>query len=73
MTRNVATCGANDPIGSILKRMTNGKFRHMPVLENDRVIGLVSIGDIGKRHMEVLLDHVRQHAEYLDEIGLMKH
>jgi CBS domain-containing protein len=72
MTRNVSTCGVNDTVSSILKRMTTGKFRHMPVLDNDLLVGLVSIGDIGKQQMEILHDHVRQLDEYIDHISLMK-
>ena len=45
MTRNVSTCDVNDSISSVMDRMTKGKFRHMPVLDNDRLAGLVSIGD----------------------------
>jgi len=72
MTRDVSTCGVNDSTASILKRMTTGKFRHMPVLDNHRLVGLVSIGDIGKQHMETLLNHVHQLDEYIDQISLMK-
>jgi CBS domain-containing protein len=72
MTRNVSTCGVNDTVSSILKRMTTGKFRHMPVLDNDLLVGPVSIGDIGKQQMEILHDHVRQLDEYIDHISLMK-
>ena len=72
MTRNVSTCDVNDSISSILKRMTTEKFRHMPVLDNHLLVGLVSIGDIGKLHMETLLDHVRQLDEYIGHISLMK-
>jgi hypothetical protein len=72
MTRDVSTCDASDSIGSVLKRMTKGKFRHMPVLENDRLVGLVSIGDIGKCHMGILLDHARDLDECIDQISLMK-
>jgi len=72
MTRNVSTCGVNDSISSVLKRMTAGKFRHMPVLDNDLLVGLVSIGDIGKQQMQTLIDHVRQLDEYAEHITLLK-
>jgi CBS domain-containing protein len=72
MTRNVSTCGMNDSISSVLKRMTAGKFRHMPVLDNDLLVGLVSIGDIGKQQMQTLIDHVRQLDEYAEHITLLK-
>jgi CBS domain-containing protein len=72
MTCNVSTCGLNDSIGSVLTRITTGKFRHMPVLDNDRLVGVISIGDIGKRHMQTIQDHVRQLDEYIDHVSLMK-
>ncbi len=72
MTRNVSTCDVNDSTASVLKSMTTGKFRHMPVLDNHRLVGMVSIGDIGKQHMGTLIDHVRQLDEYIDQISLMK-
>jgi CBS domain-containing protein len=40
MTRNVVTCDVNDSINSVIERMTKGKFRHMPVLDNDRLAGM---------------------------------
>lgn len=72
MTRKVSTCGVNDSTTSVLKSMTTGKFRHMPVLDNHLLIGLVSIGDIGKHQTEILRDHIRQLTEDIDQIGLMK-
>ena len=51
MTRNVATCGEDDSIASIMERMTEGKFRHMPVLAKGELIGLVSIGDVVKQRV----------------------
>jgi len=54
MTRNVSTCDVNDSISSVVERMTQGKFRHMPVLDNDRPAGMVSIGDVLKFHINLL-------------------
>ena len=48
MTREVETCGENDSVASLMERMTAGKFRHMPVVEQGRLIGLISIGDVVK-------------------------
>ena len=72
MTRNVSTCDVNDSISSILKRMTTGKFRHMPVLDNHLLVGVVSIGDLGKQQTEILRDQLRQLTEEIDQISLMK-
>jgi CBS domain-containing protein len=52
MTRNVATCGEDETIASIMERMTTGKFRHMPVVTKDTLVGLVSIGDVVKQRVE---------------------
>ncbi len=52
MTRNVASCGENDNIASIMERMTRGRFRHMPVVDKDRLVGLISIGDVVKNRVE---------------------
>ena len=48
MTRKVVSCRQRDTVSAIMEMMTNGKFRHLPVLEGDRVVGLISIGDIVK-------------------------
>jgi CBS domain-containing protein len=59
MTRNVTTCTEDDNIASIMERMTEGKFRHMPVVAKDVLIGLISIGDVVKQRVE----EVEQDAE----------
>jgi CBS domain-containing protein len=48
MTRKVISCRQNDTVAAIMEMMTTGKFRHLPVVEGDRVVGLISIGDIVK-------------------------
>jgi CBS domain-containing protein len=52
MTRKVVTCTSSDTIGVIMERMTGGKFRHVPVVEQDQVIGIVSIGDVVKYRLQ---------------------
>ena len=54
MTREVVTCGEADTAVSIMERMTTGKFRHIPVVEKDRLVGIVSIGDIVKHRLWVM-------------------
>jgi len=48
MTREVVTCGESDTINQVMAEMTRGRFRHMPVVSNGRLTGIVSIGDIVK-------------------------
>jgi len=52
MTRKVMTCSASDNISSVMERMTAGKFRHLPVLEQGRLAGIVSIGDVVKHRLQ---------------------
>jgi CBS domain-containing protein len=52
MTRNVESCNENEPICNIMERMTAGKFRHLPVIDQGRVIGIVSIGDAVKHRLQ---------------------
>jgi CBS domain-containing protein len=66
MTRDVETCGEDDTVASIMERMTAGKFRHMPVLRNGKLAGLISIGDVVKqrvdeveRESEAMRDYIR--------------
>jgi len=54
MTRNVVTCSERDTVRDLMERMTDGKFRHIPVIEQGRLCGIVSIGDVVKRRVEEL-------------------
>jgi CBS domain-containing protein len=46
MTSNVVTCAPDDTLVSVLQRMSEGKFRHMPVIDNGKLAGMVTIGDV---------------------------
>ncbi|CAL76768.1 conserved hypothetical protein with 2 CBS domains [Bradyrhizobium sp. ORS 278] len=48
MTRRVVSCRPQDTVAEIMEMMTNGKFRHLPVIEGGLVVGLISIGDVVK-------------------------
>ena len=66
MTRTVVTCSESDTVSEIMERMTRGRFRHIPVMQEDRLIGIVSIGDVVKqrltemeRESEALRDYIQ--------------
>ena len=66
MTREVETCGEDETVAGIMERMTAGKFRHMPVMSNGKLVGLISIGDVVKerveeceRESEAMRDYIR--------------
>jgi CBS domain-containing protein len=72
MTCNVFTCEVTDSINSVIDRMTKGKFRHMPVLDNDRLAGMVSIGDVLKWSVETIRDHIHQLETSIAEFDLIR-
>ena len=54
MTAKVSTCTRNDMADDVLQRMTDGRFRHLPVVEGDQMVGLISIGDVVKARLSEL-------------------
>lgn len=65
MTRAVVTCTQDESIPVIMERMTRGRFRHVPVVERGRLIGIISIGDVVKHRVEEM---ERESAELRDYI-----
>jgi CBS domain-containing protein len=66
MTRKVVSCKESDTVAAIMEMMTVGKFRHLPVLEGERVVGLISIGDIVKwrvREYEMEQEALREYIK----------
>lgn len=54
MTRKVVTCSLSDTVSMLMERMTAGKFRHLPVTDNDDLVGIISIGDVVKYRLTEL-------------------
>ena len=52
MTRSVVTCAESETINDVMTRMTRGRFRHLPVVEDGRLAGIISIGDVVKARIE---------------------
>ncbi len=51
MTRKVSTCNESETVVQIMERMTAGKFRHVPVVDQGQLIGIISIGDVVKHRL----------------------
>ena len=51
MTRDVITCTSQENIAKVARTMTKRRIRHLPVVENNRLIGIVSIGDVLKHRI----------------------
>jgi len=54
MTSQLVGCVRTDTADQVMERMTEGRFRHMPVLENGVMVGLISIGDVVKARLSEL-------------------
>lgn len=54
MTAKVVGCASGEITDVVLQRMTDGRFRHMPVLDGDRVVAVISLGDVVKARLEEL-------------------
>jgi CBS domain-containing protein len=52
MSRNVPTCSPDDPLTSVMSQMTRTRNRHVPVLKDGRLCGIVSVGDLVKHRLE---------------------
>src|SRR6516164_1780745 len=67
MTRKVSTCTESETIASLMERMTEGKFRHLPVVDQGRLVGIISIGDVVKdRLQEMERDSTAMHDYILN-------
>jgi CBS domain-containing protein len=65
MTRKVTTCTEADTIAAIMERMTAGKFRHMPVVDQGKLAGVISIGDVVKYRVEEIEGETEALREYI--------
>ena len=65
MTRKVTTCSAGDTVSELMERMTEGKFRHVPVVDDGRLAGIVSIGDVVKWRVHEMEDESAALRDYI--------
>jgi CBS domain-containing protein len=65
MTREVATCKQTDTVYELMERMTAGKFRHVPVVESGRLVGIISIGDVVKYRLDEMASESSALREYI--------
>lgn len=64
MTNNLITCGENESIDKVMEMMTDNRIRHLPILENDKLVGIISIGDVVKaEHQKIKAeaDHLKDY------------
>ena len=69
MTAEVLTCGPDDELRALAITMTAKRFRHMPVVVNSRLAGIVSIGDVVKLRVDELQTEHDQLVDYISSSG----
>jgi CBS domain-containing protein len=65
MSRDVVTCTSSTDLNALMTTMTERRFRHVPVVEEDRLIGLISIGDVVKARLDELEHEKRDLLDYV--------
>jgi CBS domain-containing protein len=65
MTRTVVACQETSELDELMEMMTKGRFRHLPVIEDDALVGIISIGDVVKYHLAEVEMEVSAMRNYL--------
>jgi CBS domain-containing protein len=65
MTAGVTTCAPSDFVPDLARVMTAGRFRHLPVVEDGKLVGIVSIGDLVKARIDLLESEKEQLQSYI--------
>ncbi len=65
MTRDVVTCRERETIDEVMTRMTRGRFRHLPVIEDRQLVGIISIGDVVKARIEQVEREAEEMRAYI--------
>jgi CBS domain-containing protein len=65
MTRGVVTCAPEDDLRTLMQRMTDGRFRHLPVVKDGRLSGIISIGDVVKHRLLELETETHMLQDYI--------
>lgn len=65
MTRKVSTCNDSETVVQIMERMTAGKFRHVPVVDQGQLVGIISIGDVVKHRLHEMESESAAMRDYI--------
>ena len=68
MTTSVVTCSSEDSVANVARIMTQRRIRHLPVVSGNKIIGLISIGDVLKHR----LDEVQLEANVLRDVAIAR-
>jgi len=65
MTKNVITCTTDFPVTDVMSIMTKGRFRHLPVVDGQKLIGIISISDVVKAHIDKIVEDNKNMRSYI--------
>ena len=65
MTAKVITCNGTETVHEVMELMTGGRFRHIPVVERGRLVGIISIGDVVKHRVAEMERESQTMREYI--------
>ncbi len=69
MTSEVVSAAPHDSIGRVMEKMTHGRFRHLPILDGDRLVGIISIGDVVKLRIDEAEHEAQALRDYVTQAG----
>jgi CBS domain-containing protein len=69
MTRSVVTCAPEDRVQDIMQQMTSRRFRHLPVVQDEKLLAIISIGDVVKNRLEELESETHMLRDYIGGHG----
>ena len=65
MTEHVITCSPDFSVSDVMSIMTKGRFRHLPIVDGQRLVGIISIGDIVKAHIDEIIEDNKHMMSYI--------
>ena len=65
MTREVVSCTQHETIDEVMGKMSEGRFRHLPIIEDGNLVGLISIGDVVKHKIAAAEQETEQIKSYI--------
>ena len=65
MTKKVVSCSEDDTIDGVMQLMTEGRFRHLPVVDGEKLTGIISIGDVVKRKIQQATKDAEDLKQYI--------
>ena len=69
MTHEVVSADPHDSIERVMEKMTHGRFRHLPILDQGRLVGIISIGDVVKKRIDEAEHEAQALREYVTQAG----